>query len=443
MEKNKISLRELLVKIKYLRLLLRKFWLLLLVLFTVGGLLGGGISYAVYSPEYEVTQAFTVKVENHPSASSATVSDNQLSKTIPSLLSSDTFINYMKPYMKSSGVKGSFRVTSLEHSNIFYITAKSSSNDNCLTIINELQKHYNEVARGVIGDSTMKFLAPPAMSKLPSNVPNYNRGILIGAFALLLLVLAVLVLIAYYTKTVTSADELQDSVNAPCLIQLHQVYHKRRSGESKKEINRLPLVVDENADLRFRQEIASLTANCERICREKNYKSILVASSASGEGKSSVSLNLACDLADRGRRVVLVDFDLRAPSIAQMLDINSIPTQLYDALMNESYDCAVQTGIEGLFLAGNIESRANAFDKLTSDKLQRLVDELKKQFDYVIIDSSPIGLLGDAIQIGEIVDSYIFVIAYNSVSKSYALRSLSSFDDSNSEMLGFVLNHIV
>lgn len=439
---KKKKLEELLTKSKYLGFLLRKFWACVIVLVLVGAVLGGVVSAVVYKAEYTVTQAFTIKLANHPYANSATVSDNQLSKTIPNLLSSDTFNQHMKPYIRESGVVGTFKVTSLEASNIFYLTVVSDSNENCQRIINDIQAHYGEVAKGVIGESTMKFMAPPAMNKLPSNSPKLGIGILLGALIMLVITMSGFVLQAWFTKTVSSADDMLSAVSVPCLAQIHQVYHKRRSRDTKKDLNKITLVVDDNADLSFRQEISALSTNVDKICRQKDYKSILVTSSVSGEGKSTVSLNLACDMADRGKRVVIVDCDLRVPSIAESLDVTSVAIPLYDAILEQKFDCAVSTRVKNLYLAGNVEGDSEAFERITSKKLKALIDSLKLQFDYVILDSPPVGLLGDAIQIGEIVDGFIYVVAHNSLSKSYVLQSLSSFDDSNSEMLGFVLNHI-
>lgn len=442
MENKREKIEKHYVKSRYFFRLVRRFWLLILVFFTVGAMLGGVISYVKYSPEYTVTQAFTIKLVNNPSASTATVSDNQLSKTIPSLLSSDSFVRCMKPYMKQSGVVGTFKVTSLESSNIFYLTAVSDSNEACLKIINDIQAHYGEIAKGVFGESVMKFMAPPSVSKLPSNAPNYGRGALIGAVLMFVIVLFVFVIKTLSTETVTSVSDIQKHINAPCLTPIHQVHKKVRSGDSKEDLNKISLVVDDNADLTFRKEISALATNFENLCKEKNYNSVLITSSISGEGKSTVSLNLACELADRGRKVIIVDCDLRIPSISEYLGISKIDIPLYDAILSGNYDCTVETGIKDLYFAGNIEGNTKAFEKISLNQVGGFVDDLKKKYDYVILDSPPVGIIGDAIQLGEIVDGFIYVIAYNSVSKPQILQSLSSLDESKCEMFGFVLNHV-
>lgn len=441
-EKKKKKIEYLILKGGYLRLLLKRFGLLILILSTIGGILGGIISYITYTPQYTVTQAFTIKLTEHPGANTATLSDNQLSKTIPSLLSSDTFVNYMKPYMKSSGVTGNFIVTSLEHSNIFYLTVVSDNNNSCIKIIDNIQSHYGELAEGVIGESEMKFMAPPAYSNLPTNAPNYTLGVVLGALSVLVISAVILILKARFTNTVTSSKDIENEINAPCLSTIHQIYHKRRSGESKEERRKISNVLSENTDLEFKQEISTLSTNLDKICKRKGFKSILVTSTVSGEGKSSVSLNLACDLADKGKRVIILDCDLRTPCIAENLDIDNASIQLSDAITTGDFsNVIVKTSINNLYFSGNLTSDPAAFENTASKGFKLLVEEMEKEFDYIILDSPPSGFLGDAIEIGEIVDGFIYVISHNCISKSYILRSLSSFDEAKCEMLGFVINH--
>lgn len=426
-------------KLNLLLKLFKKYLALLLVMCIAGGLGAGIITYCIYTPEYTVTRAFTIELEKHPGANYATISENQLSKTIPSLLSSDTFQSYMKEYMDQSGVKGTFRITSLEYSNIFYLTVMSDSNESCNIIIDEIQKRYSGIADKVVGESTMKFMAPPSYSSLPSNAPNYTIGIIIGILAMLLIFTALLVLKAVFTQTVTSAHDIEEEGNFTCLATVHRVYHKKRSGESKKDFNRIPLVTDGSAGLDLCRDISTLSANTMRLCADKDFNTLLVTSTAPGEGKSSVSLNLACDLADKGKRVIIIDFDLRAPCIAERLGITNVPVTLTDAIKNGN-NCIVETDIPNLYFSGNVQDGTAELNRNDFKKLSEIIENFKSGFDYVIIDTPPSGFFGDAIEIGELADSFIYVISYNSISKNSVMRSLSSFDDSHCQMLGFVLN---
>ena len=439
--KSENKTKKLMQRMEYLLLLLKKLRLTIIILCLVGGIMGFAVSNVLHTPEYTVTRAFTISVDQHPGANSATINANQLSKTIPSLLSSNIFIEHMDPYLEADGITGKFKVTSLEYSNIFYLTVVSDHNDSCFKIIEHIEKHYNEVAKGVIGDSTMKYLAPPSYNNLPSNAPNYALSVLFGMIFVFAFICLALFIMVKYTETVTSADDLGNEINAPCLATVHQAYHKKRSGQAKDEKYNIPLVTDENANLEFCREISTLSAKFDKYCRLKNCKSVLVTSTISGEGKSSISLNLACDLADKGKRVVIIDCDLRMPCIARNLGIDNIDVSLSDALASPEKDCVIKTAVDNLYFVGNSENIYAPLDSTNPKQLKALIDRLKAEFDYIIVDTPPSSFLGDAIEIGEITDGFIYVVSYNSMSKNYILRSLSAFDEARCKMIGFVLNH--
>ena len=94
--------------------MVKQAWVVILAFVIICASLGGIITRLMYKPEYTVTQVFTIELAQNPFANSATVSDNQLSKTVPSLLCSDVFLDFMQEYIEQSGVKGSFMVTSLD-----------------------------------------------------------------------------------------------------------------------------------------------------------------------------------------------------------------------------------------------------------------------------------------------------------------------------------------
>lgn len=434
-------MKNIMPKIEYFKGLVIRFWLIILIAGVVGGFLGGAISRITYQPEYEMTQAFTIKVTSHPEANSASVSENQLSKTIPSLLSSEVFSKHMEPKIKEAGAKGRFKVTSLETSDIFYITCVAKTNNDAQIIINEIQSHYNEIANHVIGESQMKFLAPPSYSKLPVHTPKYTMATLIGIIVGAEIILAIFALMSIFSNTVTNASEIENEINTKCLAVIKRVYEKKRSNEKNKS-NNIPLSNEENVDFEYKKSISTLSANVHQICSSKGFKALLVTSTLSGEGKSTVALNLAIDLADKGQKVVIVDCDLRSPSVAKYLGIDHISLPLTKTLKEYDYAKSVtNTDIQNLSFCGNIEASDNSFDKITDKDIKKLLDYLNTLFDYVIIDTPPVGFLGDAISISSGADCFLYVVSYNAVSKPNIIRCISTLNETNHNMLGFVLNN--
>lgn len=428
-------------KIEYFKRLVFRFWLFILVASVCGGFLGGVISRITYKPEYQVVQAFTIEVKARPDANKVSVNQTQLSKTVPALLSSETFMEHMAPIISKAGAKGKFQVTSLESSNIFYITCIARNNNDAQIIINEIQSHYCELADHVIGESKMKFLAPPSYSKFPINTPHYTISALIGLLLGALMVSAVLLLTTIISNTVVNIDEVEDEINTKCLAVVKRVYTKKRSGESKKE--RTPLLIsNEKAEFNLKKSISTLSANVHQKCIEEGFKSILVTSTLAGEGKSTIALNLALDLADKGQKVVIVDYDLRSPTIAENLNIKETSIPLSKAVnCNNISDYVTKTFMPNLYFCGNTKDNITNFDDVKDVEISKIINNLKQHFDYVIIDTAPIGFLGDALSISSVADCFAYVIAYNGANKQNIFRCISTLNETNQHMLGFVLNN--
>lgn len=421
---------------------LRRFWIMVIIVGIVGGTLGGVVSRVAYTPEYTITQAFTIKLYDHPETNDTAIIESQLSETLPSLLSSETFMDYMYPYIKDADAIGKFKVSSLSSTNIFYLTVTARTNKKCIKLSELIQEHYNDLARFVIGESEMEFFTEPAKSLLPSNAPNFTTITFLGALGGLLLALLIIALKALLTTVISTSDEAEEITKSKCLAVFSTNKLKKRSNDNDKAKYKMPLVTSNDAELDFLQSVATLTSNVTAICSEKNYKSILFTSTISGEGKSSISINLALSLAQKGNKIALIDADLRTPSVADYLGIETVNATLSSVIYNEeSLENALTKVDDGLYLLGDIDHADNAFEEATSKSFEEIIKELEGEFDFVIIDAAPVGILGEAITIAETVDAFIYVISHNYINKKALLRGLSSLDNSSAKMLGNVINY--
>lgn len=432
-------MKYLIPKIEYFFRLVKRFWLIILTISVISGVIGGVVARIIYKPEYQITQAFTIELAEHPEANMATVSETQLTKTVPALLSSNTFIEYMAPIIKEAGVSGRFKVTSLESSNIFYITSSARNNKDAQIIINKVQEHYADLANKVIGESEMRFLAPPSYKNLPINTPHYTLSALACLLAAGIIILAIFALFSFWVNTVTEPSDIESEIKPKCLANIHRVYKKQRS--KKENTENLELISDDNADFYYKKSISTLSSNVNSICAKNGYKSILITSTISGEGKSTIALNLALDLADKGKKVVIVDFDLRNPSIAEYMGLKNIEYPLSNAMKTGDYQKAItKTDFSNLYFCGNTAENTMSFDNIGDDIMEDIVANLKKEFDYVIIDTAPVGLLGDAISVSNFADCFLYVITYNYIRKNNVINCISTLDEKNN-MIGFVLNN--
>lgn len=142
-------------------------------------------------------------------------------------------------------------------------------------------------------------------------------------------------------------------------------------------------------------------------------KVFLFTSSTSGEGKSFVSINLAASIAMLGKKVALLELDLRKPKICTYLGMpreKGISTYLVGQLTEK--DIVQPTKIENLFLLASGPIPPNPADLLSNGKIETLINSLKEQFDYVIIDTPPIGLVTDSLILSPYTDACFYLIRH-------------------------------
>ena len=171
-------------------------------------------------------------------------------------------------------------------------------------------------------------------------------------------------------------------------------------------------------------------------------RSILISSSRIGEGKTSFAANLALTLAASGQKTLLVDADLRSPSLATVFGADPADGKLTELLVGEVEleDALHQPGYENLdvLLAGHPPT--NPAELLGSQQFRDLLVELVKRYDRVVIDSPPVGPVTDSKLLSQVVDVMIMVVRQN-VSDRFSLNhSLRQLRDVEADILGCVFN---
>lgn len=159
------------------------------------------------------------------------------------------------------------------------------------------------------------------------------------------------------------------------------------------------------------ESIDSVRTTLLREARRDGLRSVIVTSAMGGEGKTTLSCHLATSLTRAGRRVILLDCDLRRPSLHRLFATQPTPglCELLQATV-ELEDCVVPTRIDGLSVLPAGELAPDVLKRLAQDELQPLLSRLKNQFDFVIVDSSPVLPVTDGLLVAQQVDVALFSI---------------------------------
>jgi len=167
-----------------------------------------------------------------------------------------------------------------------------------------------------------------------------------------------------------------------------------------------------------------------------------VTSSMRGEGKSTTAVNLSYVLAENGKNVLLVDGDLRIPSVAKKMGIASKPG-LTDLLMGkESYDLNIFRSeiLSNWFILPSGELPPNPSELLGSRRMEALLEALSEQFDYIVVDLPPVNIVSDALAISKLITGMVVVIREDYTEKKELEHCFRQLKLSNVNVLGCVMN---
>lgn len=175
-------------------------------------------------------------------------------------------------------------------------------------------------------------------------------------------------------------------------------------------------------------------------------KKIMISSCHASEGKTTITMNVLRTMAKLGKRVVLVDCDLRRSTIVKHFGVEFESagevygtTHLLAGMATEE-DALYETDIPGAYIVPVIKTVRNSLSLLNSDRMKQLLDWLAEYFDYVLVDAPPIGALIDAAQIARYCDGTLLVVNYNAVTKKELADAKTQIEQSGCPILGTVIN---
>ena len=211
-----------------------------------------------------------------------------------------------------------------------------------------------------------------------------------------------------------------------------------------------PLIVGNDLDDGLTESFRSMYSRIQMNSHTDYPKSILITSAIPSEGKSLISANLAYSCANHGRKTVLVDFDLRRPGLHKFNNLNNekgLVTLVNEALISPSNlkQAVLDTVHEihpNLFLMPSGGKTRAATEMLEQKEFDLVHNELRKEFDVIIVDSPPIGLFPDSLAIARKVDEVLFVTRYGKVSRKIAKSLVENLEETGVNVLGVVLNDL-
>jgi capsular exopolysaccharide synthesis family protein len=186
----------------------------------------------------------------------------------------------------------------------------------------------------------------------------------------------------------------------------------------------------------------TLRTNIQFSSIDRTMKTILITSAQPGEGKSTTAANLSVAYAQEGKKVLIVDADLRKPTIHYYFG-KSNRYGLTSAIVNRNQldEVILETPVENLFLITSGPIPPNPSELLTSQKMTTILEEMAARFDVIIIDSPPTLAVADAQILATKCDGVVMVISDGKVKRDVARKAIHNLERVQAKILGVVLNN--
>ena len=426
----------------------RMYWIPLALMLVVGGLWLLR-NWRAYTPMYASEVTFTIRVNTNSMSDISNTSSHydkataeQLSKTFPYLVHSDYFHAQLRQALGVDRINGSITAATVPDTNLFTLKVTSPDPKDALAILEAVIEVYPQAADYVVGSTSMELLTQPAEASSPYNSFRPLRSACKGALIGLALGLMLLLGIAVTRRTVQTREDVRLKLNQECLAALPAVAFKRR----KNSANELLSIQNPHVPGSYQEGIRALRIKLLRTLSNTKHKVILVTSTMPGEGKTTIAVNLAQSLSRNGAKVVLVDADLRKPSVKQTLGVTEPTAGLDAALALEDLGALTSMLLEqepgSLWLLAGDKAPQEDVRQVDAPALRRVLDVLRKNAEYIIVDTPPCGLLADSVNVARAADCVLYVLGAGAVQIPQVLDSMQFLDEAGTPLLGCVLNGV-
>lgn len=304
------------------------------------------------------------------------------------------------------------------------------------------KREENQLSKAFTAYNT-KMLNPPAGSKKPTKPVKMN--IFLVAFFLGLLIPTMMIIIIYNLDTTIRTRRDLDPLSIPFIGEIPLSYKKRHGlfalFNKKKEVREI--VVQEKSKDEINEAFRVVRTNLEFVLgKEDKSKIIMVTSANAGSGKTFTTMNLATSFAIKGKRILVIDLDLRKASLSTFLHSPNVGISDY---LNEKKDSIDEVIIKGkthenldVIPVGTIPP--NPTELLFSDRLAQSLQQLKSKYDYIFIDCPPVEIVADSSIVTKLCDMTVFIIRSGLLDRSMLKEIENYYSEKRYKNLVTILN---
>lgn len=445
----------------------KKSWLIIAISVLCAALTFLGTFFLI-APKYEASAKFyvnnnAISVGNTSvslSSGDLTTSRNLVDSYIVILRTRETLndvIDYAGANRSYSELKNMISAQAVDSTEIFQVTVTSEDPQEAERLANAVAYILPKRIATIIEGTSAKVVEAavvPASASSPSYVKNTLIGFLLG----FVLSVGVIALREIFDTTICTEEDISQSCSYPVLASIPDMcspgkgnaYYgygrDKKHRDAGKAVAKAPVLIGGDISFAASEAYKLLRTKLQFSFADENTSHVLAISSAlSSEGKSLSAVNLAYSLSELGKKVILVDCDMRRPTLAEKLKIRKKPglssflTGQTD-LPNLVQPCGIAGDENAFHVITAGQNPPNPIELLSSARMESALKTLRKFYDYIILDMPPVGEVSDAMAVAKYTDGMLLVVRQNHCDQNVLADTVRQFEYVNAKILGVIFN---
>ena len=374
----------------------------------------------------------------------------------------ESLLNYTEKQLKDMT-----DIKAINSTEIFEISVTTTNPNDSYILVNAMQKVAPILIKSIKETAQVSIIDPACLPTSPTG-PNILRNTLAGGMIGFILSIVVSLLLELFDVNVKNQDELSKRYQLPILgaipnfnlitkrkyVLLKKIYNDLlrkkvmqnnlvKNNLVKSNIVKNNLVKNKNIEFIITEAYKSLRSNLNFTLRHDGCKKFVITSPVPEDGKSTTITNIGISIAQSGAKVLLIDCDLRKGRLHRLFNVKFRPG-LSDALSStmDVKNVIYKTTYQNLSIMPMGTIPPNPSELLASIQMEELLNKINSEYEYIIIDTPPVEVVSDALNLVKMVDGVLIVVREGVTSHPCISNTLSKYQFLNANILGFVLNGI-
>ena len=420
-----------------------KRWVAILAVALTVGVGAFILADATFQPTYQTTTTFVVTNRG----SSTTVYSNltsaeSVTAVFTELLNSSILRKTIVQEMGVPSFSGTISTAAVPNTNLIRMTVTASDPRTAFLAAQTIIDHHEKITYQVVNGVVMEVLQYPSVPMAPANSSNAMSHMKKLGVVAAVAAAAILGLMSFLHDTVRSGKEAREKLDCSYLGEIpHENKYKTFFARLRREKTSI-LISNPTTSFRYVETIRKLRRRVEQHMGAE--KVLMVTSLLENEGKSTVAVNLALAMAQKKKKVLLIDCDLRKPACHAVLEQKKFTSGIKEVLQGKASlsDSVLRYKKTSMYMLLGHKGDRNTGDLIASERMEALLNWARENYDSVILDLPPMAAASDAEGMTALADACLLVVRQNMANAAAINRSAAALESGRATLLGCVLNNV-